>query len=442
MDNRIPVVDALRHAWFGKLPQDWNIKPVRIALQERYAKNDLGVRNNYLSLISGVGIVPYAEKGDLGNKKPEDLSKCKCVEQGDFVINSMNFVIGGFGRSSFSGICSPVYIVAKPNERQFDPRFLMRVFQVTEFQRHVGRLGNGILELRMAIGWDELKNQPIPAPPLPDQTRIANFLDEQTARIDALIAEKERLDALLGEYRGSLISAAVTGQLSTAIVSDGRVGGGVKPASWRKLSLKRVAEIMPSNVDKHSVEGELPVQLCNYVDVYNNDRIDDSIDFMVATASEAQITRFTLKAHDVLVTKDSEEPSDIGIPAYVPQDMPGILCGYHLAVLRPDLMRVHGAFLHWALQSTEVQAYYETAALGISRYALGINDLGMTPLHLPDRAEQTHIANFLDEQTARIDDLRNHCREHVALLREYRSSLISAAVTGQLDMDGSKSCLS
>ena len=82
-----------------------------------------------------------------------------------------------------------------------------------------------------------------------------------------------------------------------------------------------------------------------------------------------------------------------------------------------------------------MQSYYETAATGVSRYALGINDLGMTPLHLPDRTEQTHIANFLDDKTARIDDLRSHCKEHIALLREYRSSLISAAVTGQLDID-------
>ena len=212
--NCISVVDALRQAWFENLPRDWNIKPVRIALQERYTKNDLGVRDNYLSLISGVGIVPYAEKGDLGNKKPEDLSKCKCVEKGDFVINSMNFVIGGFGRSGFTGICSAVYIVAKPNEQQFDPRFLMRVFQVSEFQRYVGRLGKGILELRMAIGWDELKNQAIPAPPLSEQTRIANFLDEQTARIDDLREHCKEHITLLREYRSSLISAAVTGQLN------------------------------------------------------------------------------------------------------------------------------------------------------------------------------------------------------------------------------------
>ena len=206
-------------------------------------------------------------------------------------------------------------------------------------------------------------------------------------------------------------------------------------AQWRNLPLKRVAEIMPSNVDKHSVEGEIPVRLCNYVDVYNNDRIDDSIDFMSATASEAQVARFTLKAQDVLVTKDSEEPSDIGIPAYVSQDMPGVVCGYHLAVLRPDLRRVRGGFLRWALQSAEIQAYYETAATGISRYALGISDLGMTPLHLPELREQTRIANFLDEQTARIDALMDEKERLDALLGEYRQSVITQAVTKGLNPD-------
>jgi type I restriction enzyme S subunit len=189
---------ASADSWFRDLPDDWRVLPVRTALTEKTHKNDGQARDAYLSLVSGVGVIPYEEKGDLGNKKSDDLSKCKLVEVGDFVINSMNFLIGGFGRSRYQGVCSSVYVVATPNEQRFDPRFLMRVFQVSEFQRHVGRLGKGIMALRMAIGWDELKGQSIPAPPLPDQVRIANFLDEQTARIDALIAEKEELRTPIG----------------------------------------------------------------------------------------------------------------------------------------------------------------------------------------------------------------------------------------------------
>ena len=433
--NRIPVVDALPHAWFGKLPQDWNIKPVRIALQERYAKNDLGVRDNYLSLISGVGIVPYAEKGDLGNKKPEDLSKCKCVEKGDFVINSMNFVIGGFGRSSFTGICSPVYIVAKPNERQFDPRFLMRVFQVTEFQRHVGRLGNGILELRMAIGWDELKNQPIPAPPLPEQTRIANFLDEQTARIDALIAEKERLDALLGEYRGSLISAAVTGQLDPTMGEAPRRaherGGGVntQPSLWKRL--KHVAVIKGGAGFPHEEQGlpdeELPL--------YKVNALDSATNFGTLARPEDTISRVTAKRLGAHVFKPGTVVfAKVGAALLLNRfrQLSSEAClDNNMMGLEPLEGHLLPRYLMYAMGTKDLSLIANPGAVP----SVNGSQIAEESIFCPSVSDQTRIANFLDEQTARIDALREHCKKHIILLREYRSSLISAAVTGQLDID-------
>lgn len=187
---------------------------------------------------------------------------------------------------------------------------------------------------------------------------------------------------------------------------------------------------MPSNVDKHSVEGEQSVRLCNYVDVYKNERITEAMDFMEATATEAQIHRFTLKSNDVIVTKDSEEPTDIGIPAYVPSDLPGVVCGYHLAVLRADQSRLHGGYLHWALQSAKVQAYYATAATGISRYALGIQDLGRTPIHLPGVPDQERIANFLDVQTARIDALIAEKQVLLSTLADWYSAELSRLCFG------------
>ena len=198
---------------------------------------------------------------------------------------------------------------------------------------------------------------------------------------------------------------------------------------WPTVPLKRVASIRPSNVDKHSVEGEKSVRLCNYVDVYRNDRITADMDFMVATAPDAQIDRFTLRADDVLVTKDSEEPTDIGVPAYVPVDLPGVVCGYHLAALRPNQAKVYGGYLAWALRTKEVQAYYASAATGISRYALRVGDLGSTPIRLPRVDEQVRIANFLDEQTARIDALIAEKKDLLALLEEYWASVLSGAMS-------------
>jgi type I restriction enzyme S subunit len=192
---------------------------------------------------------------------------------------------------------------------------------------------------------------------------------------------------------------------------------------------------MPSNVDKHSVEGEQAVRLCNYVDVYRNERITGELEFMGSTASDAQVARFTLCANDVIITKDSEAPTDIGIPAFVPDALPGVVCGYHLALIRPLTERLHGGFLHWALQSSEVHDYYSTAATGISRYALSVNDIGMTPLQAPSRAEQERIANFLDEQTARIDALIAEKERLLQSLSNYQYSYASKLMTRGLTAD-------
>lgn len=107
------------------------------------------------------------------------------------------------------------------------------------------------------------------------------------------------------------------------------------PAHWEMNRLKTVAAVQLSNVDKHSEEGQDPVKLCNYVDVYYNDAITADLDFMNATATPDQMRRFRLRVGDVLVTKDSESWTDIAVPAVVAEDLPNVLCGYHLAHIRP-----------------------------------------------------------------------------------------------------------
>ena len=93
--------------WLGDVPEQWAVIPCRSIVHERTAKNDGAECQDYLSLMANVGIIPYAEKGDIGNKKPDDLSKCKIVTRGDFVINSMNYGIGSYGISDYDGVCSP-----------------------------------------------------------------------------------------------------------------------------------------------------------------------------------------------------------------------------------------------------------------------------------------------------------------------------------------------
>ena len=107
------------------------------------------------------------------------------------------------------------------------------------------------------------------------------------------------------------------------------------PTHWEIRRIRTVAEMRVSNVDKHVTEGEIPVRLCNYVDVYKNDRITQMLSFMSATASWNEIKRFRLERGDVLITKDSEAWDDIGVPALVVESANDLLSGYHLALLRP-----------------------------------------------------------------------------------------------------------
>ncbi len=126
--------------------------------------------------------------------------------------------------------------------------------------------------------------------------------------------------------------------------------------TWQTALLKRVASIRVSNVDKKSVEGDPSVRLCNYTDVYYRDLIDPSQDFMRATASREQVDAFRLETGDVIITKDSESADDIGVPTYVEAGASDLVCGYHLALIRPSQEVVNGRFLFWAVASSMMRS--------------------------------------------------------------------------------------
>lgn len=200
-------------AWLGELPAHWDLVPCRFLVSERDERNEGAANQNYLSLMANVGVIPYAEKGDVGNKKPEDLSKCKLVEVGDLVINSMNYGIGSYGLSPLSGVCSPVYIVLEVNQSAALREFVYRIFQNRGFQLFAQSFGNGILAHRAAIGWDTLKGLQVVLPSLDEQREIVQFVKSVEDTERQMRMEGEQAIALLKERRSALIAAAVTGQI-------------------------------------------------------------------------------------------------------------------------------------------------------------------------------------------------------------------------------------
>ena len=168
------------------------------------------------------------------------------------------------------------------------------------------------------------------------------------------------------------------------------------PGGRQRVRLGDIADVAFSGVDKRTVEGELPVQLCNYTDVFYNRRISAGMDLMNATATPSERDRWTLRMGDVLFIKDSETPDEIGIPALVADDLPGVLCSYHLGLARPRENIVDGGFFTDALTSSESRKQFARIANCVTRFGLTLDATKALPILLPPLPEQRAIAAVLD----------------------------------------------
>ena len=159
------------------------------------------------------------------------------------------------------------------------------------------------------------------------------------------------------------------------------------PDGWRLVRLGDVANVAFSSVDKKTADGEVPVELCNYTDVFYNRRIRAGMKLMTATATPAERDTWSLKKGDVLFTKDSETPDEIGVPSYVSDDMPNVLCGYHLGLARPSSDLVYGAFLARALASRASVQEFSRIANGVTRFGLTLEATRNLSILLPPLPE-------------------------------------------------------
>jgi type I restriction enzyme S subunit len=284
----------------------------------------------------------------------------------------------------------------------------------------------------VSLNKEQWFNLNTPIPPLYEQERIVEYLDRKTALIDSLIEKTVRKIELLREKRTALINHVVTKGLNPDVeMKDSGVEWiGEIPGHWGVSKLKYSSQVLPSNVDKHILSDEIQVRLCNYTDVYYNEKIDDSIEFKAGSCTELEFKKFLIVKGDVIVTKDSESTDDIGIPTLVTSDFKDVVCGYHLTLFRP--YRIDGGYLFRFIQSTGTRRYCEVNSNGITRFSLGKSTLEDLLHPTPPLHEQERIVEFLDEQTSIIDSTIATEERRIELLKEYRQSLISEVVTGKV----------
>jgi len=438
--------------WLGKVPEHWEVLPGRTLFREI---NDRGHPNEeLLSVTISHGVVRQADLLSDSSKKDssnEDKSAYKLVEPGDIAYNKMRAWQGAVGVSAYRGIVSPAYIVQRLRNPRNSPRYIHYLLRTPSFTTEAERWSYGITSDQWSLRAEDFKNIYFSVPGSDEQTAIVRFLDWADHRIRRVMRARRRRIKLLEEYKQALINQAVTGKIDVRTClrrGFGRQAGkpypkykdsgvpwlGEVPEHWEVRRLRQVALILVSNVDKHTKEGEIAVHLCNYLDVYKNERITTDIKFMRATASPDEIRRFRLRCGDVAITKDSEIWNDIGVPALVEYEAPDLVYGYHLAILRPYRNQLVGLYLLRALQSQGVAIQLHVAANGVTRFGLSHNAIKNAQIPLPPLSEQTAIVEFLDEQTERIDAAIAADRREIELLEEFHTRLVSDVVTGKLDV--------
>ena len=208
---------------------------------------------------------------------------------------------------------------------------------------------------------------------------------------------------------------------------------GKVPKHWEVTSIKKEFQVIPSNVDKKTEDDEAEVKLCNYVDVYYNDFITSDIEFMVASATDNEISKFQLKLGDVLITKDSEDPFDIAVPAIVKYSEDKLLCGYHLSMIRSINNGIDGSYLFWALKDEFIASQLWREACGVTRWAIASRHIKNSTVPFPPKPEQIAIANYLDKACADIDRVVEIKRNQIENLQQQLKSIIHHTVTKGLN---------
>ena len=444
--NPYPAYTPSGVLWLGDVPAHWEVRrlqhiaDMKVSNVDKHIKEgELPVRLcNYVDVYKNHRITE--DIAFMRATATEDEVQKFRLELGDVLITKDSETWNDIGVPAlveFSAndlICGYHLALLRPLKEMLNGAYLFRTLQSPAIAHQFYVSANGIT--RYGLSHYGIKTALLALPPPSEQTAIVRYLDHADRQIRRYVGGKEKLIGLLEEQRQAVVQRAVTRGLDpdVRLKPSGVDWLGDVPAHWEARRLQYVADMKVSNVDKHIKEGELPIRLCNYVDVYKNHRITEGMAFMHATATEDEVQKFRLEPGDVLITKDSETWNDIGVPALVEFSADDLICGYHLALLRPLKEMLDGAYLFRTLQTPAIAHQFHVSANGITRYGLSHYGIKTALLPIPPLPEQAAIVEYLDKATADLDTAVARARREIELLREYRTRLIADVVTGKVDV--------
>lgn len=414
-------------AWLPKIPQHWETAKIRELFVERIQKVS---DKEYVPLsVSKGGIVPQiatVAKTDNGDNR-------KQVKIGDFVINSRSDRKGSSGISSYDGSVSLINIVLKPRAQK-NRKFIHYLLKSISFVEEYYRNGRGIVADLWTTRYSEMKSISLPVPPVDEQAQIVRYLDAMTTKINKLIRAKKKQIALLQEQKQAIINQAVTKGLDPHVeMKDSGIDWlGKIPKRWTMRTVKSVSGILPGYAfasDEFSTQGKylllrginIGVSGINKeVAVYWNKKITG-------------ITHFLLQENDLVLGLDRPWISGgLRISLITSTDLPCLL------VQRVCRIRTNddclNKFLLYALRSNISLNTLSSVTSGISVPHISTSQVGSVKIPLPSPAEQNEIITFIESELSHIEDLINKVQDGIFLIKEYKDSLISKVITGQLDV--------
>jgi len=418
-------------AWLGQVPAHWLVKPLKAiaslndeALPET---TDPDFEIEYVD-IGSVSLDTGISANERFLFKGAPSRARRIVRDGDVIISTVRTYLKAIApviAPPDNMIVSTGFAVIRPKQG-LASTFAKYALQNSGFVEEVIARSTGVSY--PAINASDLARIAVPTPPTSEQTAIATFLDRETAKIDGLIAEQEKLIALLTEKRQATISHAVTKGLTPAapMKDSGVVWLGEVPAHWEAGNLKRFAEVI--DCKHHTVEfldEGLPIVSIREL---RHNRIDISNAKLTSQVEWDFLREGRAPEHGDLVFCRN---ASVGAVAYVNGTEQPFCMGQDVCLIRP---LKKSKYMYYQLTALEITNQIESFLVGATIRRANVEEIRNLFVAWPREDEQVAIAAFLETEIARLEELTTEATRGIALLKERRSALISAAVTGKIDV--------
>lgn len=426
--------------WLSEIPSHWQFHQARRLFAQRKAPSL--PEDEQLSATQKYGVIPqrlFMVQEDqklvlaLGG-----LENFKRVQPNDFVISLRSFQ-GGIERSKYAGCVSPAYTVLRP-QTGLVARFWEYLLKSSSYIAALQTTTDGIREGKN-ISYAQFGALSVPLPPPAEQNTIATFLDRETAKIDALISEQEKLIILLVEKRKATVSYAITKGLSpnAPMKDSGVVWLGEVPEHWKVGKAGFYISVLPGYAFSSAGFSldEKNVKLLRGINVGVGELKWDEVVYWSRTDADG-LDAFELDTGDVVIGMDRPLISTgMRVALVKEQDLPCLLL-QRVAKIRPGAL-VEGRFMMRLLSSRAFEAHFAPETTGVSVPHISGEQIANFVISVPPLDEQKRICDFLDAEFAKLDALTRESERAIALFVERRAALISAAVTGQIDVRNVKS---